>query len=237
MAPTHSSQPGSFAQVRSGRLADLVAEAMLERVVGEQLEPGHRLPAERELCEQFDVSRTVVREAIRSLAARGIVESRPGSGLVVAAVPSAVVRDALGLYLSRRPTDPQATREVRRLLEVQSARLAAERADAEALALLEQAHEAMAELARVAPEETEQLGHADLAFHRALAAATGNHLFVVLLDAISTPLLELRVAHLGVPRLRERALRSHGELVARVGAHDASGAARVMREHLADVNS
>src|SRR4051812_40139267 len=71
---------------RPPRLSDKVAEAILETIVGGGLKPGDALPTERELGAYYGVSRTVVREAIKALSARGMVSSRAGRGLRVAAV-------------------------------------------------------------------------------------------------------------------------------------------------------
>ncbi len=70
---------------REPRLSDKVAELLLETILSPGLQPGDRLPSERELGEQFGVSRTVIREAVRALAAKGVINVRTGSGLRVAA--------------------------------------------------------------------------------------------------------------------------------------------------------
>ena len=83
---------------RSPSLSEAVASALTERIVGVPLKPGDPLPSERELCEQFGVSRPVVREAVRALASKGLISVRVGRGLEVGRVaPGAVVRidDAL----------------------------------------------------------------------------------------------------------------------------------------------
>ena len=72
---------------------------MLETILSQRLQVGDRLPSERELGEQFGVSRTVVREAVRALVAKGVIEVRSGSGLRVAAVDAAAVSESMSLYL------------------------------------------------------------------------------------------------------------------------------------------
>src|ERR1051325_7140710 len=112
MSPTdHDRQSGGpalgsgavFAPIaRSPRLSDKVAAQLLASIKSGQLSAGSRLPSERELGEQFGVSRTVIREAISSLAARGVIEVRSGSGVHVAAVNAAQVSEQMSLFLRGR---------------------------------------------------------------------------------------------------------------------------------------
>src|SRR5213596_1650457 len=116
---------------RERRLSDKVADLMLRSITSRDLQPGDRLPSERELGEQFGVSRTVVREAVRALVAKGVIEVRSGSGLRVAAVNAAAVSESMSLYVHGGGIDFERVHEVRTLLEVHIAGLAAERASAE----------------------------------------------------------------------------------------------------------
>src|ERR671925_600852 len=95
-----------FEQVRrQPRLSDKVAEMMLNTILSRRLTVGDRLPSERELGEQFGVSRTVVREAVRALVAKGVIEVRSGSGLRVAAVNASTVQESMSLFLRDAPLD------------------------------------------------------------------------------------------------------------------------------------
>src|SRR5579859_6477869 len=82
--------------VRNPNLSDQVAEMILETIRSAKLRPGDRLPSERELADQLGVSRTVIREAVRSLAGKGVVDIRSGSGIRVAAVDSSSISEAMG---------------------------------------------------------------------------------------------------------------------------------------------
>ncbi len=133
-----------FEQVaREPRLSDKVADMMLSTILSNRLYVGDRLPSERELGEQFGVSRTVVREAVRALVAKGVIEVRSGSGLRVAAVDAAAVSESMSLYLRGASVDFEKVHEVRALLEVHIAGAAAERATEEDLARLRAVHERM----------------------------------------------------------------------------------------------
>ena len=97
---SHTASKVLFEQVaREPRLSDKVADMMLATILSNRLQVGDRLPSERELGEQFGVSRTVVREAVRALVAKGVIEVRSGSGLRVAAVDAAAVSESMSLYL------------------------------------------------------------------------------------------------------------------------------------------
>nr|MBA3567640.1 FadR family transcriptional regulator [Actinomycetota bacterium] len=126
-APERSSSvPVLFDQVkREPRLSDKVADTMLETILANRLNVGDPLPSERELGEQFGVSRTVVREAVRALVAKGVIEVRSGSGLRVAAVNATTVSESMSLYLRGGTLDFEKVQEVRALLEVHLAGLAA----------------------------------------------------------------------------------------------------------------
>ncbi|MDQ3943392.1 MAG: GntR family transcriptional regulator, partial [Actinomycetota bacterium] len=115
-------------QTRRGRLRDRAADQLLEMVVSGGLEPGERLPPERELCARLGVSRTVVREALNLLEARGLISIEHGRGAVVSGGNTDAVRDTLGLILRVRPKALWELLEMRKILEVEISGLAAERA-------------------------------------------------------------------------------------------------------------
>jgi GntR family transcriptional repressor for pyruvate dehydrogenase complex len=223
-----------FPQVsRDPSLADKVAAMMLETIVSQRMRPGDKLPSERELGEQFAVSRTVIREAVRSLAAKGLVEVRSGSGLRIAAVDGRAVRDSLAFFLRGNDAlDYEKVHEVRSVLEVQMAASAAERASAEDIAALEKACREMEQ----AGDDVEAETRHDVEFHRALAHATQNELYIVLLDAIGDALVEVRRATLQLGSL-EDALTSHRAILACVVQRDPEGAREAMRAHLETVEN
>jgi GntR family transcriptional repressor for pyruvate dehydrogenase complex len=220
----------SFAPVsRSPRLSDLVAEQMLALIKDRRLEPGRRLASERELGEQFGVSRTVIREAVRTLAAKGLLEVRSGSGVHIAGVDSASVSEQMNLFLrGRGVVDYRKVNEVRAALEVPAARLAAQQATAGDVARLKR----HIELMEAAPD-TEAASAQDVEFHRAIAASA-NELFVVMLDSIGDILLEIRRVTLAVPGRIPVAASHHREILERIAAHDSDGAESAMQQHLGD---
>ena len=215
---------------RQPRLSDKVASMMLETILSRRLRPGDRLPSERELGEQFGVSRTVIREAVRALVAKGVIEVRSGSGLRVAAVEASAVRESMSLFLHGATLDYEKVHEVRKMLEVQIAGLAAGRATDEDLVKLTSACEAM----EAVIDDVEEASLRDLEFHRVIASATHNELYLVLMDSIGESLIEVRRENLGGGSA-EDTLHLHRRILERIVAHDADGAREAMSEHLDNV--
>ncbi len=204
---------------------------MLETILARRLRPGDRLPSERELGEQFGVSRTVIREAVRSLAAKGVIEVRSGSGLRVAAVEATNVTESMSLFLRHSSDlDYPKVHEVRTILEVEIARIAAERATDADVDFLTDVCRRM----EAAIDDVEAAAPLDVEFHRAIARSTHNELFLVLLDAIGDALLEVRRENLSVGSGAET-IALHRRILERIAAHDPDGACAAMKEHLDSV--
>jgi GntR family transcriptional regulator, transcriptional repressor for pyruvate dehydrogenase complex len=220
-----------FQQVaREPRLSDKVAEMMLETILSRKLQVGERLPSERELGEQFNVSRTVVREAVRALVAKGVIEVRSGSGLRVAAVNAAAVSESMSLYLRGATLDFERVHEVRALLEVHIAGVAAERATEEDIAKLRGVHERMKREA----DDVESAARDDLEFHRMIALATQNDLYLLLMDSIGSALIDIRRENLGSGST-PTTIGQHQAVLERITAHDPEGARKAMSAHLEGV--
>ncbi|HKG39270.1 MAG TPA: FadR/GntR family transcriptional regulator [Conexibacter sp.] len=218
-----------FEPIKHGeRLPDLVAEQILSTIVSQRLEPGARLPSERDLAEQFGVSRTVVREAVRHLIAKGVVDQRSGRGVRVASLDPSTVSESMSLFLRTAKLDYAQIDEVRKTIELQTARLAGERADDDDAAAL------LASCDRLATcgDDEERAAVEDLDFHRLVARATHNLLFVVMLDSIGGVLLEIRRATVGAPQRLDLVVGYHRRIAERIAARDPDGAERAMRVHL-----
>jgi GntR family transcriptional repressor for pyruvate dehydrogenase complex len=193
----------TFPQVaREPRLSDKVADMMLETILSRKMRVGARLPSERELGEQFGVSRTVVREAVRALVAKGIIDARSGSGLRVAAVDAAAVGESMSLYLRGGEFDFDNER-------------------------IRAAHEQMA----AAGSDVQAAAGEDLEFHRRIALATRNELYLVLLDSIGRTLFEIRRGNLSAGA-GERTLEEHARVLEAIAAHDPASARTAMGIHL-----
>jgi GntR family transcriptional regulator, transcriptional repressor for pyruvate dehydrogenase complex len=219
--------------VRETRLSDKVASRILEVIVDSSLRPGDALPSERMLGEQFGVSRTVVREALRSLAGKGVVEMTQGRALRITRVEPSAVRESMRLFLQGRPAlDYARVHEVRALLETEVAGIAADRAQEADLARLDAACEQLAAVV----EDPEAAAPADIEFHRLLAHSTHNELFLVLLDSLNEPLAEIRLETFQTVTDRAAvALEAHRLIAREVRARNGAGARAAMKDHLDDV--
>src|SRR3954454_8698164 len=160
------------------KVYELVAERLIAQV-GDGLAPGAPLPPERELMQQYAVGRSSVREALRMLESRGLIESR-GNGTFVVAQPRNPFVDGLGGLIADGQTGLRQLFEVRGVLEGEIAALAAERRSDAQLARLRAANDAMS--TGLGAEETYIA--ADIEFHLILAEATGNRFVVHLMDAV-----------------------------------------------------
>lgn len=214
---------------REQTLSDQVARSITEAVISGRFAAGERLPSERELAERFGVSRTVIREAIRSLVAHGLVESRSGSGVRVATAGPDAVNRSMSLFLrGNSGIDYAKVHEVRSALEIEMAGSAAQHATEDDLGQLRDLLQRMPG----AHDEPEQAAQLDIDFHRAIAAATHNGLFVVMLGSIDDVLLEVRRSAFEVPGMLDYATKAHGEILQCLERRDGDGARREMLAHL-----
>ncbi|MFN8466508.1 MAG: FadR/GntR family transcriptional regulator [Caldilineaceae bacterium] len=217
---------------RSASLVQLVTDQIETMIRERRLVEGDQLPNERELCRQFGVSRTVVREAIAWLSAKNLLEVRGGAGggIVVCAPTAEYVSRSLSLLLSIEHDPSQHTEvlEVRRLLEVEIAALAAARrtdADIDKMAAILAAHERV-------QDDRERFAQLDMDFHLAIASATQNELFVILLDSLRGISLSIRRLGYSTPGNPQRALRYHRAILEQIAAGSVSGARDAMLSHL-----
>ncbi len=213
-------------------MAQRVTSEIEALIIERKLQPGERLPSERELARQFGVSRTVVREAVRALVAKSLLEVRPGSGTMVRHPSVRSVTQSMKLLLraGNNKLDYDKIHEVRRLLEIEIAGLAAARRTADDIAGLEMLLNDMPRL----QHDHERLAQNDVGFHAALARATHNELFSLLLDSVVDTMLQVRQMGLDVPEAPAHGLRHHRAIFAQVAAGNVDGARQAMLDHIVD---
>ena len=163
---------------RKPKLSETVVAAIRKQLAAGEIQPGHKLPTEEKLTETFGVSRTVIREALANLAADGLVEPRQGAGVFVRDHP-ALTLGALSQEISK-VSQAINVLEVRMGIEVEASGLAAVRRNAAQAARIQEAFFEFERLLKLG----EPTGKADFAFHREIAAATNNSLYVEMLDAL-----------------------------------------------------
>src|SRR6266568_6946665 len=217
-------------------ILDAVIE-QLEGLIFGGFEPGEALPSEGKLAEALGVSRLTVREATRTLEARGLLEIRQGRRPTVAAPNSALVGDFFQIAVRRDPRALLDLLEVRRALEVHIAALAAQRATTSDIADMEMSIDAM----RAVEREFEAFHTADVRFHENLAAASGNRLLVFLIEAFADPLRESRRRSFAGHQARgggiDDVIQQHQAILDAVKDRSPKAAAEAMRDHLRQTES
>ena len=212
----------------SERLVDRVVDEIERLILDGSLQPGVRLPPEREFAEQLGVSRTVVREAVHILVAKGLLETRHGVGTIVRQVGGAQVVEQLGLLLQTRGMSLDHLFQVRIILEVEIAGLAASHVKEKDIAELESILENM----RAVNDDPDAFAQGDIDFHRYLCNITGNPFFGMLLDSIRGMLQLIRLSTSRNLALHESVLVDLRLILDCVANGDVPGARESMRTHL-----
>lgn len=196
-----------------------------------RLKSGDQLPGERELSEVFQVSRSSVREALRTLETQGFLESRQGDGTYIASKPVESLVSSLASVIFSEKDSQMELFEMRRLIEPQLAYLAAERATQEEIAMMEQA--------LVLQEEAIARGETgtdvDKSFHYIMAKATKNKVLLRLTDSMRDLLAESRDKYLQVEGRPGKSISRHRQVLDAIKARDGELAAQVMLEHVVDI--
>jgi GntR family transcriptional repressor for pyruvate dehydrogenase complex len=220
--------------VNGRRLHEAVVDQFVRQIVGGQLQPGALLPTEGVLAEQFGVSRTVLREAMRLLAAKGLVKVKHGSGVWVQPPDEWDRLDTRILFeqvqVSRDSRVLDDVLEVRRFVEVELAGLAALRRGPEDLTRLGEAIEGL----RAKLAATLSMGDWDLEFHDRIYRAAKNPILRKTARPVTETLFSLR--RLITNRLAlniELSQRGHEAIYAAVAAGDDAAARSAMAEHVA----
>jgi GntR family transcriptional repressor for pyruvate dehydrogenase complex len=218
-------------QLVAERLSDRLAAMLQNQIDAGELRPGDRLPTERQLTLKHGVSRTVVREAVHQLASRGLLRSRQGLGVFVAAMPVHRPLEFDTSVLGSIDAVVQ-VREVRRALEGEIAALAAARAKRSHVAAM---RAALRDIDRQVAAGGDGVAE-DLRFHRTMAEATGNPQFVRLLEFLEQYLHEAMRVTRGVESHRldfmDAVRLEHRAIVEAIALKDPRAARRRALEHM-----
>lgn len=222
--------------IRRTRLSQQIVVEICRLIREGVFRPGDVLPAERELAEQFGVSRTSVREALRGLEIAGIVETQHGGGNFVRDVDEISFLSPLSLILSASDDLAGDLWEVRRLFEPPIAARAARRASQDDLSRLD------AIIERQKPifldlNERDAIMNLDRELHGTIASASGNHVAVRVIQLINELLFEGRNTFIATIERRELALSRHIQMVAAIKAGNAEQARTLMLRHLEEVEA
>lgn len=219
---------------RDGSLVGAATEAISSRIVHGELAAGDRLPTERELVEQLGVSRTVLREALSSLEALGLLETRGTRGRFVAAGGSSErSRTLVGAWLNQHAREILEVDEIRSVLEAHAIR-SMSRWDA-----IDAAQEAGAAV-RVQADALERgdplaAADGDAAFHGTLCSYTKNQALRTLVDGLIDASRKGAYAVYSLPDTAAGSLEQHRGIIAALALSDVEGAARLAQEHMLDV--
>jgi GntR family transcriptional repressor for pyruvate dehydrogenase complex len=223
-----------FDPVRTRHTFEEAAEQIAGKVRSGELRLGDKLPPERDLAVQMQISRPTLREAVRVLGEAGVVEVRrgPGGGIFVAGdvVPVELVRERSSLRLE----EVADVLEARRLIEPGVAQLAARRATEAHLAALERSIDDMREICArgYAPSDEERFLQLDMQFHLAMARAAGNPTVEALMKALLRQLEIARDMAMHLPLVPEWTIEIHEKTLQALRSGDRGTVAEVMDEHL-----
>lgn len=217
--------------VRSSRLYEQIVQQVEESIHKGELKPGDQLPPERELAEQFGVSRTAVREAVKALREKGMVEAYPGRGTFITDGTPYSMRQSLDRMMRSGNEGFAFLAEVREILEPQIAALATTRADEEDLRALRE----QVAIMDAAKNDPEAFIEADLDFHLALAEAAANPIILSLIDSIVGLLREQRMGIFQVEGGPDRGQYHHKKILEAIEFRDPVGAREAMKAHLIQV--
>lgn len=219
--------------VREGRLSDKVGDKIAEAITSGKFERGARLPSERDLCEMFSVSRTVVREAVRSLIGSGLITVTAGRGVEVSYDPDAPSGTPMRLSVKDLGELEYSTvHEIRVPIEVQTAGLAAERATEEEVENLRRIIDDHAKY--ISSKYLEAAGASDLEFHDEIAKLAKNKLLLGMYQTLSEILKVVRTPARHNAQIAKSGLDSHRWLLECIAAGDTNAARGAMERHLSE---
>jgi len=219
-----------FETVRRDKVYEGVAK-QIERVILKKLRPGDKLPSERELAEMLGVSRSSIRDAIRSLELMGMVEPRQGAGTIVREISSDSLVNPLANARKRKEELIGELLDFRKMLEPPLAARAATRVSGDEISEMEEILERQEEKLRGGDSTIAE----DSEFHYAIALASGNSVVLKVLDTLMDLLRDSRERSLQVEGRPQKSLAGHRRILAAIKRHDAEAAKVAMRRHIEDV--
>lgn len=219
-----------FEAIRRNKVYEEVAK-QIERLILTKLQPGDKLPSERELAEMLGVSRSSVRDAIRSLELAGLLEPRQGAGTVVCDISTASVLNPLSNMLVRKQKLVTELLDFRKMLEPPLAARAATHASADEIGEMEEILRRQAEKLARGEDGIEE----DSEFHYSVAMASDNSVVLKVLDILMDLLRATRERSLQSEGRPQRSLAGHRRILTAIKRHDAEAAKAAMRRHIEDV--
>lgn len=220
-------------QISVPKAADVLADALREKILKGDLHEGAELPSERELGEQAGLSRATVREALRILDSEGLIETRLGrhGGSAVLRPSTAPIERSVGIFIRGHRIRLQAVLETRGAIEPASARYAALHRTEEDLRDLERCQEMVEQASRA--DDVDGYVEANLAWHVQVVRASHNELLIAFISAVSKAVyLESDIEGFSSIEVRDAVIRAHRRVMEAIRAGDGEAAARRMERHV-----
>lgn len=219
-----------FSPIKNKKVYEHVIEQIEQMVMSGKLKKGDRLPSERALSEQMNVSRASIREALRALDVIGLIESRQGGGNYIVESFDKSLFQPLSIMFMLQQGKPEEITRLRRVLEIEAVTLAAERITVEQAEKLWQLVEELKEA-----EGEENNARLDKEFHYEIYRASGNFLLIHILNAISTMveyfIIDARASILTDKENREMLLKCHEDIYKALLEHQGQEAVNAMKQH------
>ncbi len=222
-----------FKPIKKAKVYEEIVAKIKDMIEKGRFKSGDQLPVERELAEVFRVSRSSVREALRSLESQGFIESRQGNGTYIANQADDPLVTSLASVIFTEKDDQMELFEMRRMIEPDLAYLAAERATEEEIDMMEKTLVLQEDL--IARGESGK--DVDKNFHYILARAAKNKALLRITDNIIDLLAESREQYLQVEGRPQKSILRHREVLDAIRAGDPARAEKCMLEHLMDIET
>lgn len=215
---------------------DVVVQRIKTMIIDGELSPGHRLPIEKDLATRLGVSRGSLREGVRALTLMGVLETRQGSGMYVTSLDASLLLAPMNFVVDLQPSGAQHVHSVRRTLETDAASRAAlhisDEEISDASRILDAAEDA------IARTDHEAVLEADMAFHRLIAAASGNPVLAALIEALSSRTIRDRMWRaISDENADSATAEEHRAILRALRDHDPHAASIRMANHLLEVES
>lgn len=211
-------------------VVEQVMRNLQQFIIERGYKPGDKMPTEKEACEMFHVGRSTVREAYRMLQIMGILESRQGSGSIVAQKINQSRQDGVREWFKQNGTNISDYMEVRIALEPTAASLAAQRATGEEIRHIEEIHRLFCRA--VEQNDVAEMSEFDEAFHMAVAEASHNPLIVKMGKMIADCIADYRKQSFSVTENARHAVKPHQMILDALCQRDPQASERAVRQHL-----
>jgi DNA-binding FadR family transcriptional regulator len=214
-------------KTRSQSRTDQIIEEITELILSGEIADGELLPPEPKLCEMFGVSRSILRESVRVVSAKGLLEVKQGRGTIARIPKNDIPEEAISNYLKTNPISLLQLMEVRSPIEIEIAKLAAQHREEKHLLAMAASFKVMQSDLKTA----EDFAEADTVFHNALINATKNPLFGIIARSINHYLQisrQLTIRHFGVGLV----IKGHTNIYEAVEKKDVEAAAKAMKSHM-----